>query len=155
VHDVLFSIAELPPVGQSYQVYYEFRDKKSPETTINLIDSKTQLPAPRLHISSFSGTYTPGFLDAWVVPMSYELTTELPVIGPIGEASVNMEDIMLSINRRNELIGTTVIGSIGYSADEGAWSVNIFKNVQIERGDVLSIELPVGPSVLVKFSACF
>jgi hypothetical protein len=155
VHDVLFSIAELPPVGKSYQVYYEFRDTKSPKTTINLVDSGTQLPTPRLHISSFSGTYSPGFLDAWVVPMSYELTTELPVIGSIGEEFVNKEDIMLSISRRNELIGTAAIGSIRYSADEGGWSVNIFENVRIERGDVLSIELLAGPSVPVKFSACF
>jgi hypothetical protein len=155
VIDALFSVAELPPLGQSYEVYYTFRDGMSPKATIDLLDSTIALSAPRLHVSSFFGTYRAGVLDAWVVPSSYQLEPTLPTIGSIGEAPPNIDDLALNINRCDASGQTAAIGSIAYDNGKRTWSIDIFESLRIEKGDLLSIEMPAGPSASVQFSACF
>ncbi len=153
INDVTFERSELPPLSQACVVSYSFRGQPS-AVTIALTDSSQTLLSPYLHTSSFCGAYVPGWLDAWLLPVPYRLTKETPVIRSIGTAPPSVDALNLRIARRAGDNQPMTLGDITFDKVADAWNVNVFEDIDLERGDLLSIEMLPGPVASFGFSVC-
>ncbi|PMS37270.1 hypothetical protein B0G57_11740 [Trinickia symbiotica] len=150
VNDVLFQRNELPALSDSCVVSCSFRDLSS-QVTIALRDSSSA-SASCMHAGSFYGTYVSGFLDAWVLPTDCRLLRDAPVIRTMGPAARVSNPPTLPIGRRTPTDQTSQIGEITFDADVHEWKIDIFDDVDLQTGDLLSIEVPPGPPAWLAFS---
>lgn len=145
IHDVMLEIEQdLPPVGQPYDVYYSFRGVSSPSISVTLVDSSSDSYARRLHQFGFFGSYAAGLMDSWLVPAMYQLGADTPSVWPVGDRRPTNERLDLQITRRSGGLVCKPIGTISYTADTESWRVCLLEEVELQRGDLLGIEMPDG-----------
>lgn len=155
VIDCAFLRSDLPPSGNTYEVYFEYGSQRSPTVSVDLIDSMSPF-VPR-HIVNANGVYLPGtaerpsLIDVWAVPSFRLLLKNDPIIAPVGP--VPFTDAALKIVWMPYAGGANEVGDIKYDADSGNWSVSLDQPcLTLQRSDLVVVQSIVESPQTLDFS---
>lgn len=143
VMECLFSRSELPPLGGTYSVYWEYGGQFSPRVGVTLIDSMASF-MPR-HNACILGVYpprsaqSPSLIDVWAVPGYRSLLKSDPVVKPIeGNPPADVDLKVMWAPFGGEI---NEIGEISYSVASDRWNVDLHRDcVSLQRSDLILIQ---------------
>ncbi|HEX7682926.1 MAG TPA: hypothetical protein VF446_05215 [Trinickia sp.] len=155
VIDCAFLRSELPPLGNVYDVSYEYGGQRSPAVDIRLIDSMAPF-VPR-HMFVVEGVYpagsmqSPSVISVWSIPSFRLLLKNDPIIEPFGANPA--ADVALKLVWKPFGVEGIEVGDIAFDAGLAKWRVNLSeKCLTLQRSDLILVQSIVARTQTLGFS---